>query len=86
MAAAQCRGACRRGHEVELLFRPNSRMGMKCDLKDFDRGMIVGARQDCLCISSNLLAFSCTTVARMYKEWCEKKKKLEAGLWAKTPC
>lgn len=51
---------------------------MKCDLKDFDRGMIVGARQDCLCISSNLLAFSCTTVARMYKERCEKKKKVRS--------
>ena len=37
--------------EVLLFFRPNVRMGKKCDLSDFDRGMIVGIRQGGLNIS-----------------------------------
>ena len=28
--------------KVQLFFRSNVRMGKKCDLSDFDRGMIVG--------------------------------------------
>ena len=31
--------------------RPNVRMGKKCDISDFDRGMIVGARHGGLSIS-----------------------------------
>ena len=51
MAATKCIKACRHGQEVQLLFRSNVRMGKKCDLSDFDRGMIVGARQGGLNIS-----------------------------------
>ena len=51
MAAIKCIKACRHGQKVQLLFRPNVRMGNKCDLNDFDCGMIVGARQDGLSIS-----------------------------------
>ena len=42
-------------------------MGKKCDLSDFDRGMIVGARQGGLSISetADLLGFSCTTGSRV---------------------
>ena len=57
-------GAARRhGQEVQLLFRPNVRMGDKCDLSDFDREMIVGSRQTGLSSSetANLLGFLCTT-------------------------
>ena len=33
------------------VFRPNVRMGKNCDLSDFHRGMIVGARKGGLSIS-----------------------------------
>ena len=60
MAATKCIHSYRRGQEVHLFFRPNVRMGKKCDLSDFDRGMIVGARQSGLSISEtgDLLQFS----------------------------
>ena len=45
MAATKSINAGRYGQEVQLLFRPNVRMGKKCDLSDFDHGMIVGTRQ-----------------------------------------
>ena len=35
---------------VKLFVRPNVRMGKKCDLSDFDRLMIVGARPSSLSI------------------------------------
>ena len=65
------------GQEVQLFFRPNVRMGKKCDLSDFDRGMIVAARQGGLSISetADLLGFSHTTVSRVCREWCKKKQK-----------
>ena len=50
MTATKCIKACRRGQEVQLLFRPNVRMRKKYDLSDFDRGMIIGARQGGLSI------------------------------------
>ena len=42
VAATKCIQACRHDQEVQLFFRPNVRMGKKCDLSDFARGMIVG--------------------------------------------
>ena len=63
MAATKCIKACRRGQEVWLFFRTDVRMGKKCDLRDFDGEMIVGARRGGLSISetADLLEFSCTT-------------------------
>jgi len=51
-------------------------MGKKGDLRNFERGMVVGARRGGLSISQSvqLLEFSCTTISRVYKEWCEKGK------------
>ena len=65
MAATKGIKACRCGQEVQLFFRPNVRMGKKCDRSDFDHGMIVGARQGGLSISetADLLGFSHTIVS-----------------------
>ncbi len=45
-------------------------MGQKWDLRDFERGMVVGARQADLIISktADLLEFSRTTISRVYKK------------------
>ncbi len=45
-------------------------MGKKEDLSDFERGMIVDARRAGLSISktADLLWFSRTTIARVYRE------------------
>ena len=68
MAAAKCIKTCRRGQEVQLFFRPNVRMGKKCNLSDFDCGMIVGARKGGLSTSADLLGF---------RERCEKQNNLQ---------
>ena len=51
MAGTKCLQAFRHGQEAQLFFRPNVRKGKKRDLSDFDRGMIVGARQGGLSMS-----------------------------------
>ncbi|XP_051561768.1 prothymosin alpha-A-like isoform X1 [Myxocyprinus asiaticus] len=61
-------------------------MGKKCDLSDFERGMIVGARRAGLSISvtADLLGFSRTTVSRVYStssepQFCGRKRLDERG-------
>ena len=48
-------------------------MGKKGDLSDFERCIVVGARQAGLSISetSDLLRFSHTTISRVYRELSE---------------
>ena len=59
-----------------MFFRPNVKIGKKYDLSDFDRGMIVGAREGGLSISeiADLLGFSRTTVSRVTENGVEKLK------------
>ncbi len=45
MAATQCMWASRCGEDDFLKFKPSIRMGKKGDLSDFERGMVVCARQ-----------------------------------------
>jgi len=49
-------------------------MGKKCDLSNFEHGMVIGARRASLSISQSAQGFSRTTISRVYKEWCEKGK------------
>ncbi len=64
------------GEDKLLKFKPSIRMGKKGDLRDFEHGMVVGARQAGLSISkiADLLEFSRRTNSRVYREWSEKEK------------
>jgi len=44
-------------------------MEKKGDLRDFERGMVVGISQ-----SADLLGFSHSTISSVYREWSEKEK------------
>uniref|UniRef100_A0AAZ3QQF9 Acidic leucine-rich nuclear phosphoprotein 32 family member n=1 Tax=Oncorhynchus tshawytscha TaxID=74940 RepID=A0AAZ3QQF9_ONCTS len=65
--------ACRQASSYVIL---NVRMGKKSDLRDFERGMIVGSRRAGSSISqtSALLGFSRTAVSVVYREWRDKQK------------
>lgn len=58
------------------MFTSTVRMGKKCDLSDFDRGTIVGARRAGSSVSktADLLWFFHTTVSRVYSERLDKEK------------
>ena len=62
----KCSWVMQQGNEYffTALYMQKCRMGKKCDLSDFQRGMIVVARQGGLCISetAELLGFSRTTL------------------------
>ena len=64
------------GQEVQLFFRPNVKMGKKLDPSDYDRGIIVGARQGGLNISetADLLGFH-TQQSLQFAENGTKNKK-----------
>jgi len=49
-------------------------MGKKGDLRDFERGIVVGARWTGLSISktADLLGFSRKTNSSVYREWSKK--------------
>ena len=82
MAATKCIKACRHGQEVQLFFRPNVRMGKKCDQSDFDCGMIV--KPSCLAPTISETGFSRTTVSRVCGEWCEKQKNIHCAAVLQT--
>ncbi len=49
-------------------------MGKKGDLSEFERGMVVGARQAGISKTADLLGFSSTTISRLYRELSGKEK------------
>lgn len=51
-------------------------MGKKDDLRDFECGMVLGAKWACLRISesANLQGLLRTTISWVYREWLEKEK------------
>ena len=57
-----------------MKFKQSIRTWTKGDLRDFERGMVVGARRAGLSISeaADLLGLSPITISRVYREWSEK--------------
>ena len=65
---------------MQLLIRPIIRMGKKCDLSDFNCGMVVGARQGGLSISesAHLLGFSRTNrLWSLQRNGAKKQKNIQ---------
>lgn len=60
MVETQYIKACRRGQDNLLKLKPSIRMGNRGNLRDSERGMVVGARQASLSISetADILGFS----------------------------
>ena len=77
--------------ELQVSFRPNTRIGKKCDPSDFDHGMIVGAR-GVVWVSQklhDLMGFSHAQQCLEFTENGAKKTEEPSSdrvLWLKTPC
>lgn len=58
------------------MLNPGIRIEMKCDLRDFECGLDVGARQTGMSISetADLLGCSCTNISRVYRQSLKRKK------------
>lgn len=80
MAATQCREACRQRQEVQLLLRPNIRLGKKCDLINFKSGMVRTGGWN-ISASSDLMIFTHNSL----KSW-GKKILVRGSLCGKMPC
>ena len=78
VAATRCKKVCRNSYVVQLLIRPNIRMGKTRGLNDFDRGMIAGVRG---VVSYKPLISWDFQKPLGYREWCGKKYIQFAAVW-----
>lgn len=67
------------GQHLWVMFTSITRIETKCDLCDFDCGMIVGARWAVLSnfITADLLRFSHPIISKVYSDWCNKEKNIQ---------